>query len=76
MKWRVMVELGGAEGTVKLHEVSVGGGTTTEYSAETLGLTIAEGNTAWFKKCCFQVTPKIARAALAKGFRVSSVTLI
>jgi len=30
----------------------------------------------WFKKCCFQVTPKIARAALAKGFRVSSVTLI
>ena len=46
MKWRVMVELGGAEGTVELHEVSVGGGTTTEYSAETLGLTIAEGNTA------------------------------
>src|SRR5271157_3973118 len=46
MKWRVMVELGGAEGTVELHEVSVGGGTTTEFSAETLGLTIAEGNTA------------------------------
>src|SRR5271165_4848705 len=35
MKWRVMVELGGAEGTVELHEVSVGGGPTTEYSAET-----------------------------------------
>jgi hypothetical protein len=43
MKWRVMVELGGAEGTVQVHEVSAGGSTTVEYSAETLGLTVAEG---------------------------------
>lgn len=43
MKWRVMVELGGVEGTVQLHEVSAGGCTTAEYSAETLGLSVAEG---------------------------------
>jgi hypothetical protein len=43
MKWRVMVELGGAEGTVQMHEVSAGGSTTADYSAETLGLTVAEG---------------------------------
>src|SRR5271156_3680588 len=38
-----MVELGGVEGTVQLHEVSAGGCTTAEYSAETLGLSVAEG---------------------------------
>jgi len=43
MKWRVIVELGGAEGTVQVHEVSAGGSVKTEYSAETLGLTVAEG---------------------------------
>ena len=43
MKWRVMVELGGVEGTVQLHEVSAGGSATAEYSAETLGLSVAEG---------------------------------
>ena len=43
MKWRVMIELAGAEGTVQLHEVSIGGSTTAECSAETLGLTVAEG---------------------------------
>jgi hypothetical protein len=30
MKWRVMIELAGAEGTVQLHEVSTGGSTTAE----------------------------------------------
>ena len=39
MKWRVMVELGGVEGAVQLHEVSAGESTT----AETLGLSVAEG---------------------------------
>jgi hypothetical protein len=43
MKWRVIVELGGVEGTVQLHEVSAGGSATAECSAETLGLTMAEG---------------------------------
>ena len=43
MNWRVMIELVGAEGTVQLHEVSAGGSTTAECSAETLGLTVAEG---------------------------------
>jgi hypothetical protein len=43
MKWHVMVELGGIEGTVQLDEVSAGGSTTAEHSAETLGLSVAEG---------------------------------
>lgn len=43
MTWRVMVELAGVEGTVKLHAVSAGGSTTAECSAGTLGLTVAEG---------------------------------
>jgi hypothetical protein len=43
MKWRVMIELAGAKGTVQLHEVSAGGSTAAECSAETLGLTVAEG---------------------------------
>jgi hypothetical protein len=34
MKWRVMVELAGAEGTVVLQEVSAGGSTTAECSAK------------------------------------------
>jgi hypothetical protein len=42
MKWRVMVELGGAEGALELREVSVGECATAVYSAETLGLTVAE----------------------------------
>ena len=43
MKWRVMVELGGAEGSLELREVSVGECATGAYSAEALGLTVAEG---------------------------------
>ena len=39
----VMVKLGGAEGAPELCEVSVGECVTGAYSAETLGLTIAEG---------------------------------
>jgi hypothetical protein len=41
MKWRVMVELG-AKGALELREVSVGECATAVYSAETLGLTVAE----------------------------------
>jgi hypothetical protein len=43
MKWRVMVELGAADGTVQLREVSVGECTAAACSAETLGLTVAAG---------------------------------
>jgi len=39
----VRVELGGAEGALELREVSVGECATGAYSAETLGLTMAEG---------------------------------
>ena len=45
MKWRVMVELGAADGTVHLHEVSIGECTVAACSAETLGLSIADGKT-------------------------------
>jgi hypothetical protein len=43
MKWRVMVELSGADGAIELHEVSVGASPSAACSAETLGLTAAEG---------------------------------
>ena len=43
MKWRVMVELSGANGAIELQEVSVGASTLAACSAETLGLTAAEG---------------------------------
>ena len=43
MKWRVMVELTGSDGIVRLHEVSAGGSNTIECSAGTVGLTLADG---------------------------------
>jgi hypothetical protein len=39
MKWRVMVELTGSDGTVRKCEVSAGGSSTAECSAATVGLT-------------------------------------
>jgi hypothetical protein len=43
MKWRVIVELTGRDGTVREHEVSAGGSTKIEHSPETIGLTLTEG---------------------------------
>jgi hypothetical protein len=43
MKWRVMVELTGNDGIVRLHEISAGGTNTIECSAGTAGLTLADG---------------------------------
>src|SRR5208282_4205409 len=43
MKWRILVELAGADGSVQSHEISVGGCGTIDSSAETLGLTLADG---------------------------------
>jgi hypothetical protein len=43
MKWRVIVELTGSDGTVRSHEVGVGGSNTAECSAATVGLTLADG---------------------------------
>ncbi len=43
MKWRVTVEVTGSDGSVCLHEVSVGGSNTAECSAATVGLTLADG---------------------------------
>src|SRR5260370_6954221 len=43
MRWRVMVELTGQDGSVRTHEVSAGGNTTTEHSSAAIGLTLADG---------------------------------
>ena len=43
MKWRILVEVASADGSVQSHEISVGGGGTIVSPAETLGLTLAEG---------------------------------
>jgi len=45
MKWRVMVELTESDGTVRSHEMSTGGRNTSECSAGTVGLTLADGET-------------------------------
>jgi hypothetical protein len=42
MKWRVMMELVGADGTVGVHEVS-GGAAVAECAPRMIGLTLAEG---------------------------------
>jgi hypothetical protein len=43
MKWRVMVELAGSDGTVLSYEISAGGSNTAECSAATVGLSLADG---------------------------------
>jgi hypothetical protein len=43
MKWRVMVELVGGDGSVCTHEIGSGGSNTGEYSAAVVGLTLADG---------------------------------
>ena len=42
MKWRVLLELVGADGTVRVHEVS-GAAAVAEYAPRMIGLTLAEG---------------------------------
>jgi len=46
MKWRVVVELAGADGAVQSHEISVGGCGTID-SAEKPGLTLAKARRLW-----------------------------
>ena len=43
MRWRVIVELTGADGVVRMHEVSAGDSTTIEPRPGTIGLTMADG---------------------------------
>ena len=43
MKWRVVVELTGADGAVRTHEVSAGGATAIDLSSASVGLTLADG---------------------------------
>jgi hypothetical protein len=42
MKWRVMLELGGPDGTVVVHEVP-GRAAVVEYAPQMIGLTLADG---------------------------------
>jgi hypothetical protein len=44
MKWRVVLELVGADGTVGVHEVS-GGAAVAEYAPRMIGLT---------RRCCME----------------------
>jgi hypothetical protein len=43
MKWRVMVELTGSDGLVRLREVSAGDSNASECSVGTIGLMLADG---------------------------------
>ena len=43
MKWPVILELMGSDGTVRLHDVRAGGANPIECSAGTIGLTLADG---------------------------------
>jgi hypothetical protein len=42
MKWRVVMEVTGADGAIRVHEIG-GGARIDEYSPRTVGLTLAEG---------------------------------
>ena len=46
MKWRVVVGLTGADGTVRTHQVSAGGATAIELSSATIGRTLTDGERA------------------------------
>ena len=43
MRWRVVLELAGADGTRQMHEIDTGGRSPTGHTAATLGLGLAEG---------------------------------
>ena len=58
MKWRVMVELTGSDGIVRFAEdVSAGRSNASEYSAATIGLTLAAG-----KRTLAELQDRIVRA--------------
>ena len=75
MKWRVVVELAGADGAVQSHEISVGGCGTIN-SAEKPGLTLAKArrpwpgcNAIWFRRRQRSIAA-IGDAASAAGLNV------
>jgi hypothetical protein len=43
MRWRMMLELAGADGTRQVHEIGAGGRSPAEHTAATLGLGLEEG---------------------------------
>ena len=45
MRWRVVVELAGADGAQQVHEVGAGERPPTDHTAATLGLGLEEGKT-------------------------------
>ncbi len=43
MRWRVMLEVAGADGTRQMHEIGAGERPTTAHAAATPGLSLEEG---------------------------------
>ena len=43
MRWRVMLEVAGADGTRQMHEIGAGERPPTAHAAATLGLSLEEG---------------------------------
>ncbi len=63
MKWRVVLELVGADGTVGVHEIS-GAAAVAEYAPQMIGLTLTEG-----KQMLAAVQRHLVRAQAAEHCR-------
>jgi hypothetical protein len=77
MKWRVMVELIGSNGTVHVHKLNAGRSNTAECSAETVGLKPCcrdNDNDAVPLNCRSEEGGKID--ALQDGFRAHAVMTV
>ena len=70
MKWRVVLELTGPDGTVGIHEVS-GGATVAEYAPRTIGLTLAEGKLMLAQVLHHAQAVRSIAASLAIGYHPS-----
>jgi hypothetical protein len=68
MKWRVMVELIGGDGTVSTYEIGRAGSNAAECSAATVGLTLADG-----KRILVAVQHDLVRAQAEEYCRQRSV---
>jgi hypothetical protein len=72
MKWRVVLELVGADGTVRIHEVS-GAPVVAEYAPRMIGLTLAEGKQMLWRRCNAILFGPRRRIIAAAGDAVSGV---
>jgi hypothetical protein len=73
MKWRVMVELTGGDGIVRLQEAPAGGTNASECSAGTVGLMLADGKrTLAGLQDQFQIRPRISRLPARRSWRAAA----